>query len=491
MPSSGQRGLCHNGGVLTAAAATSTAMAAVMLRPSASGLFVSGRGGHQVHFLAGTAHLLRPKSIARDLLEGGVPAAARPAPSASVYSSATAMGALAGCVAASAAQRVRPAAWRRGRAATSRLAGGLADCPYTEYGTKDIDVSHERNTLEEVVCPLEVQMPEQLGGDLEGQRKYFAKNLPQIYKDLKKHGAVVFRGFELSKDSDGFQKVGDALQLERCEDPLHSVAARDAVDKSAGVYEAVNKPSRRKFYVGMHNEMVGNRAPGAAIFVCFKAAEEGGEFLVADGRKMFRQLNESWLASVYDREVKYSTAEFPVGFVEQLPDFLQGVVEPLAYGAVQQALRMKVDFDTELVWERSEYDGSKILQVRAMPQVPIVRHPYTGEPAWWGSMHSHAEFLRREREKVFGDEGFAETTGSSRINKTDVYYADTGEKIPNEELKHLNQVTMELAIPIKMQAGDMVLLDNYLVMHGRCPFEGTRKHAVTWFKSPDYAKAAA
>ena len=30
----------------------------------------------------------------------------------------------------------------------------------------------------------------------------------------------------------------------------------------------------------------------------------------------------------------------------------------------------------------------------------------------------------------------------------------------------------------------MVLLDNYLVMHGRCPFEGTRLHAVSWFKSP-------
>lgn len=34
-----------------------------------------------------------------------------------------------------------------------------------------------------------------------------------------------------------------------------------------------------------------------------------------------------------------------------------------------------------------------------------------------------------------------------------------------------------------LREGDMVLLDNYLVMHGRCPFEGTRLHAVSWFKS--------
>jgi len=34
------------------------------------------------------------------------------------------------------------------------------------------------------------------------------------------------------------------------------VAARDAVDKSKGIYEAVNKESRSKYFVGMHNEQV-------------------------------------------------------------------------------------------------------------------------------------------------------------------------------------------------------------------------------------------
>lgn len=366
----------------------------------------------------------------------------------------------------------------------------MADCPFTAYGTKDVDVPKERSEVVEHACPLEVQMSSDLAGDLEGQRKWFADNLPKIYKDLKNHGAVVFRGFELSEEASGFTQVGEALELERCEDPLHSVAARDPVDKEKGVYEAVNKPSRRKFYVGMHNEMVGNRAPGAAIFVCFKAAEEGGEFLIADGRKMFGKLDQEFLESSYDREIRYSTAEFPVGFVESLGP-LQGVAEPVLYGIMTQALKAKVDFDVELRWERSGYDGSKILQVRALPQVPVVRHPYTGEPAWWGSMHSHSEFLRSEREKVFGDEGLDTTTGASRINKTDVYYADSGEKVEDDRMKHLDDVTMETAVKVKMQKGDMVLLDNYLVMHGRCPFEGTRKHAVTWYNSPDYSKSEA
>lgn len=367
----------------------------------------------------------------------------------------------------------------------------LADCPYTLYGKKDIDVAKERSAPVDTLSPDEIEMPKELAGDLEAQRQYFQENLPKIYASLKRHGAVIIRGFELSKDADGFQLVGEALELERCEDPLHSVAARDAVKKEAGVYEAVNKPSRRKFYVGMHNEMVGDRAPGAAIFVCFKPAEEGGEFLVADGRKMFRELNVEWIEKLYKREVCYSTAEFPMGFIDSLPGPLQGVAESAAYNLLSFALTQKVDFKTNLLWERSEYDGARILQVRAEPQVPVVRHPHTGEPSWWGSMHSHAEFLRREREKVYGDEGFGETTGASRINKTDVYYADNGEKVPDDELKHLDEVTMKSSVKIRMKEGDMVLLDNYMVMHGRCPFEGTRKHAVTWFKSPDYSKAVA
>jgi hypothetical protein len=370
-----------------------------------------------------------------------------------------------------------------------RGAGVLEDCPYTLYGEKNVDVAKERETLEVAECGLEIAMPEELKGDLEGQEKYFQENLPRIYKLLKTHGAIVFRGFEISQDKTQFQNVGKALDLEPCEDPLHSVAARDAVNKEAGVYEAVNKPSRSKFYIGMHNEMVGNRAPGAALFVCFKAADKGGEFLVADGREMFKQLDKEWLEKSYNNDIVYSTAEFPMGFIDGLPEFAQQAIEPLAYGVMTQALKMKVDFETELRWERSDYDNSKILQVRAMPQTPIVRHHYTGEPCWWGSMHSHAEYLRSSREKVYGEA--QETTGASRINKTDVFYGKTGEKVEVDRLKHLDEVTMKTAKKILMKPGDMVLLDNYLVMHGRCPFEGTRLHAVSWFKSPDYNKAEA
>lgn len=57
----------------------------------------------------------------------------------------------------------------------------------------------------------------------------------------------------------GFEGMWKTLGLEACLDPLHSVAGRPVVSGKNAVYEAVNKPSRSKFFVGMHNEMVGKR----------------------------------------------------------------------------------------------------------------------------------------------------------------------------------------------------------------------------------------
>eukprot|EP00933_Yihiella_yeosuensis_P006905 TRINITY_DN11173_c1_g1_i1.p1 TRINITY_DN11173_c1_g1~~TRINITY_DN11173_c1_g1_i1.p1 ORF type:complete len:296 (-),score=59.04 TRINITY_DN11173_c1_g1_i1:184-1071(-) len=290
------------------------------------------------------------------------------------------------------------------------------------------------------------------------------------------------------KEAEGFKQFYDALQMDPCVDPLHTVSARDMVDKKSGVYEAVNKPSRQKFYVGMHNEMVGNRTPGAAAFVCFKPAEEGGEFLILDGRNLVKSLDKEFLERIYKREIRYSTAEFPMGFLDSAPfSFVKDALMPVVESVMRFAVSMKVDFETELVWSTSEYDQSRILQVRASPQPPIVRHPVTKQPVWFFNVHSHSAWLRDERQKVYGNEGLDEATGASRINRTDCYYADTDETLTSEDLKYMDKVIMQEINKVKMQKGDVVLLDNYSVLHGRAPFSGTRKHAVTWFKQPRYS----
>jgi hypothetical protein len=62
-----------------------------------------------------------------------------------------------------------------------------------------------------------------------------------------------------------------------------------------------------------------------------------------------------------------------------------------------------------------------------------------------------------------------------------MYYGDDG-AISDEDLEHMDEVTMNNVQFVKMTEGDVVLLDNYKCMHGRNVFDGTRKHGVAWFE---------
>merc|ERR1719162_1122990 len=160
-------------------------------------------------------------------------------------------------------------------------------------------------------------------------------------------GPVVFRDFELTKKQDGFVKFYEAVGMNVCLDPLHSVSARPTADGTKGspVYEAVNKESRKNFFIGMHNEFVGTRAPRAAAFVCFKAAEEGGEFLIADGRRVFQDLRPELVEKLYGRGIRYSVMELPFfGWVDGLPELVQPGVMGALKGLASAAINAKVDF---------------------------------------------------------------------------------------------------------------------------------------------------
>lgn len=93
-----------------------------------------------------------------------------------------------------------------------------------------------------------------LAGDTAAQLEYFKKNGMELKEKMQNHGAVVFRGFELMKTQDGFQQFYEAVGMKTCLDPLHSVSARPTVDgkKNSPVYEAVNKESRKNFFIGMY-----------------------------------------------------------------------------------------------------------------------------------------------------------------------------------------------------------------------------------------------
>jgi len=91
-----------------------------------------------------------------------------------------------------------------------------------------------------------------IAGDKAAQLAYFKENAMELKQKMQDHGAIIFRGFDLMKEQDGFQLFYNALEMKICQDPLQSVSARPTADgkKDSPVYEAVNKESRKNFFIG-------------------------------------------------------------------------------------------------------------------------------------------------------------------------------------------------------------------------------------------------
>ena len=57
-----------------------------------------------------------------------------------------------------------------------------------------------------------------------------------------------------------------------------------------------------------------------------------------------------------------------------------------------------------------------------------------------------------------------------------------GSPIDSEKMDVAIALADELSFDLQWQSGDVALIDNFLVMHGRRPFEGTRKVLASLIK---------
>ncbi len=60
----------------------------------------------------------------------------------------------------------------------------------------------------------------------------------------------------------------------------------------------------------------------------------------------------------------------------------------------------------------------------------------------------------------------------------DVLTFGNDEAIPEESLNALVSIAREFTVPLAWQNGDVALVDNHRVMHGRHPYSGSRKREV-------------
>lgn len=90
----------------------------------------------------------------------------------------------------------------------------------------------------------------------------------------------------------------------------------------------MNKKSLAKHYIGLHNESTFKKTATYGAFVCFSPATvSGGEFFIADGAKIFRDMKTEVLEDLYTRGVRISVSNLDVNFFSALGPLKDGAMD--------------------------------------------------------------------------------------------------------------------------------------------------------------------
>jgi alpha-ketoglutarate-dependent taurine dioxygenase len=121
----------------------------------------------------------------------------------------------------------------------------------------------------------------------------------------------------------------------------------------------------------------------------------------------------------------------------------------------------------------TDYEWISENKVRTKQLRPATaKHPVTGEPLWI----NHATVLN-----VFSIEPKLQQTLLKFFKEKDLpnntYYGD-GASIGREVIDELRKAYDSATVAFKWEPGDVLMLDNMLVAHGRKPFSGKRKVVV-------------
>ncbi|MCC8482393.1 TauD/TfdA family dioxygenase [Streptomyces globisporus] len=301
--------------------------------------------------------------------------------------------------------------------------------------------------------PREIS-PEDVGGPatVEGLTDYL-RDQEGFGLLLTEAKAVVFRGFGVTEET--VESVMDLVLPDRLA-YVHGNSPRTKVGKN--IYTSTEYPP--EYTISMHNELsYAHSWPTRLMFFCAKQPETGGATPVVDG--------QLWLESL-DPEVREAFAG-GVRYTQNLHGgrglgkSWQETFETESREDVEEFLR-----GAEAEWEWLP-DGN--LRVRQLRRSTLV-HPDTGAEVWFNQADQwHPAAL--------GDETAAELAALLPVDELpqSVTFAD-GTPVPDSYAIQARDRGLEHAVDVDWYQGDLMVIDNRQVGHGRRPFTGARRILV-------------
>ncbi|MDB4428068.1 TauD/TfdA family dioxygenase [Porticoccaceae bacterium] len=278
---------------------------------------------------------------------------------------------------------------------------------------------------------------------------WIAEHRDYIEDQLALTGAILFRGFGLvnDRDFDDFIRAFDWPNFTYAESLSNAVRR----NRTELVFTANEAPPTVAIF--LHHEMAQTPVyPSKLFFFCEQAAESGGATPICRSDILLQQLREKlpdFVADCENKGVRYSQT-MPL---EEDLDSGQGRSwqSTLSAGNREQAETKLRNLNYDWQWQD---DGS--LSVTT-PVLPAVRQLKDGRTVFFNQL-------------IAAFRGWKDVRNSGEKS---ICFGD-GSAIDSAHMDLAIELADELTFDIPWQSGDVAVLDNFLVMHGRRPFEGKR-----------------
>ncbi|KAH7110899.1 hypothetical protein B0J11DRAFT_599202 [Dendryphion nanum] len=289
----------------------------------------------------------------------------------------------------------------------------------------------------------------------------------ELFSLIKDHGgALIIRGLPIQTPAD-YSRIahtfGFAPHDEVGRPPIRTVLAPNVKTANEGPPELPIWP-HNEYGWSTHN-------PAWLTFSCLQVPETGGATpvissvglahkLKKQAPEFFARLEEKGVRYLYryGREQVVSTTGASV---------FAAYGEKVEEGDDEETIRRKIEDEVRRHSDLFEWHGDGSLSVTHV--VPIIRkHIPTALPTWFGNLTSA---YGRSRHHGATQPPFRGDDGSYHPLPT---YGD-GSPIATADLELALNLAEDSQVDVHWEKGDLVLLDNYAVMHSRKPWVGDRK----------------
>jgi hypothetical protein len=307
----------------------------------------------------------------------------------------------------------------------------------------------EQQSVNGDVFPLVVQCGMALA-TLNEVVDWICSHRSELQNRLHTHGAILFRGFPLNEIA-CFDQFITAFKFENFpyEESL-SNAVR--INYTPRVFSANEAPS--EVTIHLHHEMAQTPIfPSKLFFFCLQPAEKGGATPLCRSDVLFEQMREhcpGFAENCEEKGLRYT------GVMPSVNDANSGMGR-----SWQRTFQAENREQAEQRMSKLGYDWNWLpdgcLQA-ITPVLPAVREVSAGRKVFFNQLIAASQGWKDDR----NDPSKSVTFGD-------------GSPLDRDAVLLIAKLAEQLTFDLVWQHGDVALIDNFLVMHGRRTFQGERK----------------